>query len=88
MGLCSQAFTGLTTFPDVTGLLNTLGGGATYLGPPARADDLFSNFNNIANLTWVKGNHTYKFGGSLNFEGFYVTGRPQETLCLLRRGNR
>ena len=79
VGLCSQAFTGLTTFPDVTGLLNTLGGGATYLGPPARADDLFSNFNNIANLTWVKGNHTYKFGGSLNFEGFYVTGRPQET---------
>jgi hypothetical protein len=78
LGLCSQAFTGLTTFPDVTGLLNTLGGGATYLGPPARADDLFSNFNNIASLTWVKSNHTYKFGGSLNFEGFYVTGRPQE----------
>jgi hypothetical protein len=78
LGLCSQAFTGLTTFPDVTGLLNTLGGGATNLGPVARADDLFSNFNNIASLTWVKSNHTYKFGGSLNFEGFYVTGRPQE----------
>jgi hypothetical protein len=79
VGLCSQAFTGLTTFPDVTGLSNSLGGGASVLGPPARADDLFSNFNNIANLTWVKGKHTYKFGGSLNFEGFYVTGRPQET---------
>ena len=78
-GLCSQAFAGLTTFPDVTGLLNTLGGGATTLGPPARADDLFSNFNNIASLTWVKGNHTYKFGGSLDFEGFYVQGRTAET---------
>jgi outer membrane receptor protein involved in Fe transport len=82
VGLCSQAFTGLTTFPDVTGLLNTLGGGATYLGPPARADDLFSAFNNIASLTWVKGNHTYKFGGSLNLQGFYVTGRPQESFAF------
>ncbi len=80
--LCSQAFTGLTTFPDVTGLLNTLGGGATTLGPPSRADDLFSNFNNIASLTWVKGNHTYKFGGTLNFEGFYETGVPSEQFAF------
>ncbi len=41
------------------------------LGPPGRVDDLFSNFNNIASLTWVKSNHTFKFGGSLNLEGFY-----------------
>jgi hypothetical protein len=82
VGLCSQAFVGLTTFPDVSGLLNTLGGGATYLGPPARADDLFSNFNNIASLSWVKRNHTFKFGGSLNLRGFYETGRTAESFAF------
>ena len=46
---------------------------------PARSDDLFTNFNNIANLTWVKGNHTFKFGGSLNFEGFYVKNVAAQT---------
>ena len=74
LGLCSQAFTSPTSFPDVTGLLNSLGGGATILGPFPRADDLYSVFNNVASLTWVKGNHTYKFGGSLDFVGFYETG--------------
>ena len=87
-GLCSQAFGQLATFPAVSGLLNSLGGGASVLGPPARADDLFSNFNNIANLTWVKGNHTFKFGGTLNFQGFYVTGRPQKSFVFSVRGNR
>ncbi len=50
LGLCSQAFTSPTTFPYVTGTNNSLAGGASVLGPPARADDLFSNFNNIASL--------------------------------------
>ena len=75
LGLCSSAFTTPSTFPQILGLSNSLGGGfgaATgQMGPPGRADDIFSNFNNIANMTWVKGNHTYKFGGTLNFIGFY-----------------
>ena len=78
LGLCSQAFTSPTSFPDVTGLLNSLGGGATYLGPPPRADDLFSVFNNVASVTWVRQNHTLKFGGSLDLTGFYETGVAQK----------
>ena len=78
LGLCSQAFTSPTSFPTVSGLLNSLGGGfgagANTFGPPARGDDLFSTFNNVASLTWVKGSHTFKFGGSLDLIGFYETG--------------
>ena len=82
LGLCSSTFESLTTFPDIAGLSNALGGGATTLGPVARADDLFSNFNNIASLTWVRGNHTYKFGGSLDFRGFYETGVESESFTF------
>jgi hypothetical protein len=44
------------------------GAGATAgeLGPPGRVDNLYSEFNDVASLTWVKSNHTFKFGGSLN----------------------
>ncbi len=86
LGLCSQAFTSPTSFPTVSGLLDSLGGGfgagANTFGPPPRADDLFSTFNNIANLTWVKGNHTFKFGGSLDLIGFYLTGVAQKRFAF------
>jgi hypothetical protein len=82
LSLCSAAFTTPTTFPEVTGLYNAQAGGMTgaagtsgELGPGGRVDDLFSNFNNIASLTWVKNNHTFKFGGSLNFIGYYQLDR-------------
>ena len=82
LGLCSQAFTSPTTFPQVTGLYNSLGGGASVLGPGNRNDDLFSTFNDVANLTWVKGNHTYKFGGSLDFIGFYEQGTARKMFAF------
>ncbi|HEY6341249.1 MAG TPA: carboxypeptidase-like regulatory domain-containing protein [Bryobacteraceae bacterium] len=82
LGLCSQAFTSPTSFPDVTGLLNSLGGGATFAGPPVRADDLYSVFNNVASLTWVRRNHTLKFGGSLDLTGFYETGVAQKNFAF------
>lgn len=83
LGLCSQAFTSPTSFPEVTGLYNSLGGGfgistAGQFGPPTRNDNLSSTFNNLASLTWVKGNHTFKFGGTLDLIGFYETGAAQK----------
>jgi hypothetical protein len=78
LGLCSSAFTIPSTFPEVTGLYNAQAGGMAgaastsgELGPTGRVDNLDSEFNNIASLTWVKNNHTFKFGGSLNFVGYY-----------------
>jgi hypothetical protein len=82
LGLCSQAFTSPTSFPYVTGLLNSLGGGATIMGPVPRADDLYSVFNNVASLTWVRRNHTLKFGGSLDLTGFYETGVAQKNFAF------
>ena len=86
LGLCSQAFTSPTSFPTVSGLLNSLGGGFGYaantFGPPARADDISSIFNNVASLTWVHGNHTFKFGGSLDLIGFYETGVAQKNFAF------
>ncbi len=87
LGLCSGAFTSPTSFPYVTGLLNSLGGGFSNstsgaLGPPPRADDLYTVFNNVANLTWVRGNHTLKFGGSLDFVGFYERGVAQKNFAF------
>jgi hypothetical protein len=87
LGLCSQAFTSPTSFPYVTGLLNSLGGGFSNsatgaLGPPPRADDLYTVFNNVASLTWVKENHTFKFGGSLDLVGFYERGVAQKNFAF------
>jgi hypothetical protein len=75
LGLCSAAFQSPSTFPQVTGLFNSQGGGfgsaTAPLGPPGRVDGLYTEFNSIASLTWVKSNHTFKFGGNLANQGFY-----------------
>lgn len=76
LGLCSAAFQSPSTFPQITGLFNSQGGGfgtlTAPLGPPGRTDGLYTEFNSIASLTWVKGNHTLKFGGNLANQGFYT----------------
>jgi Carboxypeptidase regulatory-like domain/TonB dependent receptor-like, beta-barrel len=87
LDLCSQAFTSPTSFPRITGLYNSLGGGfgistAGQFGPPPRSDNLSSTFNNVASLTWVKGNHTFKFGGSLDLIGNYQTGVAQKNFAF------
>jgi hypothetical protein len=66
-------FTGrLATFPNFTGLSNTQSGGSTNISSTgALADDVFQQGTAILSLTWVKGNHTYKFGGELRNQGDY-----------------
>ncbi len=69
LGLCSAAFSRPATFPNFTGLADTIAGGTSIAGPPGRNDNIYEIFNSIASLTWVKGNHTFKFGGSADFQG-------------------
>jgi len=75
LGLCSAAFSAPITFPLISGLSDAIGGGfgsATQpLGPPERTDSLSEQFVSVASLTWVKGNHTFKFGGELRNGGVY-----------------
>ena len=42
------------------------------LGPIPRTDSLYQQFESIASLTWVKENHTFKFGGELRNGGTYT----------------
>ena len=72
LGLCSQAFQSPATFPLLTGLNDTVAGGTSIGGPPGRADNAYSIVDTIASLTWVKGNHTFKFGGNGEFMGSYT----------------
>jgi hypothetical protein len=79
IGLCSQAFQ-LGTFPSFTGLTSATGGGygslgpggIPQIGPPGRTDNADNIADAIASLTWVKGNHTFKFGGNAEFMGSYT----------------
>ena len=67
-------------FPNMSGLfdfftggVNLAGGpfGGGILGPAGFLQNLWDEKpTGNANLTWVKGNHTYKFGGEFMVEGF------------------
>jgi hypothetical protein len=72
LGLCSGAFQRPATFPLLSGLSDTTAGGTNIAGPPGRADNVYTIVDTIASLTWVKGNHTFKFGGSAEFMGSYT----------------
>src|SRR5579863_6746057 len=77
LGLCSSSFTLPSAFPNFTGLLDTAAGGMSNgglnggIGNTGRTDSIYNQFNAIASLTWVKGNHTFKFGGELRSQGNY-----------------
>jgi hypothetical protein len=75
LGLCSPALGLPITFPNIGGLSDPLAGGfgssTSPLGPPQRVDSLYQQFESIASLTWVKQNHTFKFGGELRNGGTY-----------------
>lgn len=66
-------FTGReSTFPAFTGLGNAQAGGSKNISSTgALADDVFQQGTAIASLTWVKNNHTFKFGGELRNQGDY-----------------
>ena len=86
LGLCSSAFSLPITFPNITGLSDPLAGGfgsATQpLGPPTRVDSIYQQFESIASLTWVKENHTFKFGGELRNGGTYSQNYSQDSFAF------
>jgi hypothetical protein len=60
-------------FPTLTGLTATSTGGMVPMGPGVgAAQSLTKQFTPTygTSLTWVKGNHTYKFGGELRTFGY------------------
>lgn len=75
LGLCSAAFTLPSAFPSFTGLLDPTGGGMSNggggIGNTGRTDSIYNQSNAIASVTWVKGDHTFKFGGEGRFQGNY-----------------
>ena len=65
-------FTGRkSTFPNFTGLNNAQGGSNSISSTGALADDVFQQGTAILSLTWVKNNHTFKYGGELRNQGDY-----------------
>jgi len=64
-------FTQPATFPVFSGLSTAQGGMAGMGSTASQVDDVFQQFSSIASLTWVKNNHTFKFGGELRNQGDY-----------------
>src|SRR5262249_11944145 len=64
-GLCQQAVVG-----GVTQCIGQ-GGMANIASTASPVSDVFQQFTSIASLTWVKNNHTFKFGGELRNQGDY-----------------
>jgi hypothetical protein len=62
-----------STFPDFNGATSATTGGLPQLGNTSfngRTDTRNQRPTGIATLTWVKSNHTYKFGGEVRIEGY------------------
>ncbi|MDZ4802450.1 MAG: TonB-dependent receptor [Bryobacteraceae bacterium] len=57
-------------FPRFTGLGSSSGGMGLNFGPTNRTTYIQDKPNAVGNMTWVRGNHTYKFGGEWKFENF------------------
>jgi hypothetical protein len=70
LGLCGP-FPKPATFPVFQGLSNAQGGGPN-MGPGAHNYTINETPTAIGNVTWVKNNHTFKFGGSLLLNGNIV----------------
>ncbi|MBV9505579.1 MAG: TonB-dependent receptor, partial [Acidobacteriia bacterium] len=56
--------------PTLAGLSNSNGGYSLGIGPFTLIHILNPKPTGNASLTWVRGNHTYKFGGDLVVDGF------------------
>jgi hypothetical protein len=88
LGLCSAALNSIKplTFPLINGLSDTLAGGfgssTMPLGPLNRVNSLYNQFESTASLTWVKENHTFKFGGELRNGGTYTQAASQDTFAF------
>jgi hypothetical protein len=75
LGLCGP-FQHPATFPVLSGMGNAQGGlGATTggsIGPGSHNYTINESPTAIASLTWVRNNHSYKFGGSMLLNGNIV----------------
>ncbi len=62
-----------TIFPRIAGLYTGLGGfDAGGMGPDPQSDFRMLKTTANASFTWVKSNHTYKFGAEMRLEGYPV----------------
>jgi len=57
-------------FPSIQGLNQAQGGMSVNMGPGAKVNLLNTKPTANASLTWVRSNHTYKFGGEMIIEGY------------------
>jgi hypothetical protein len=60
------------TFPNLSGMLSTAYGGLKNLGEIIQGEQntLMQKPTAVASLTWVKNNHTYKFGAEMRLQGY------------------
>jgi hypothetical protein len=68
LGLCGIQFARPATFPVLQGMSNAQGGMAN-IGTGSAEDDIQEQPTGVVNLTWVKNNHTFKFGGQILTQG-------------------
>ncbi len=61
---------GTTRFPLIMGLLSTTTGGKGQMGASAQVVSKMLKPTANASLSWVKQNHTYKFGSEMRIEGY------------------
>ena len=57
-------------FPSFTGLVASFGG-MQNMGPGDQSANSFLRPSSTASLTWVKSNHSYRFGGEFRTEGVF-----------------
>src|SRR5206468_944834 len=57
-------------FPSLTGMATALGG-AQNIGPTASSINRFLKPSATASLSWVRKNHSYRFGGEVRTEGYF-----------------
>jgi hypothetical protein len=61
-------FVNARQFPSVSGMSSTLYGGMQTIGTSGQIQtlDFVEQPSYVANLTWIRGKHTYKIGGEMN----------------------
>ncbi len=57
-------------FPNMSGMSNAQGGNATTMGPGQDINLTYYKPTGNVSLTWVRGNHTMKFGGEVMVNGY------------------
>ena len=83
-------------FPQMSGLGNfsasgaPIGGMTSNFGSTYHQEPDTGEFTSSASLSWVKGSHTFKFGGSMHtrMEGVQPVPGRLGSLCLFRRSDR